>query len=209
MYCEIDSMLAKTQLLHVRWKFENTVLRISDASHLKIPCHCQSHSLINFLSRKDSSQILHYLQSQTVTSFCAFLELNDHWHQLFLFCLSTTVLRYYIDQTFLATFRSDLDLLQAYNNWDTDQNARSYLGRTYLLHPIIKWSCRCFSQLKITKTNRRVSLGEIDWIKFSISESKALPLSDGILPILWYICPLTGIRRIASTTLLGMGLAQD
>ena len=34
------------------------------------------------------------------------------------------VLRYYIGQTFLATFRSDLDLLQAYNNWNTDQNAR-------------------------------------------------------------------------------------
>ena len=34
------------------------------------------------------------------------------------------MLRYYISQTFLATFRSDLDLLQAYNNWNTDQNAR-------------------------------------------------------------------------------------
>ena len=29
-----------------------------------------------------------------------------------------------IGQTFLATFRSDPDLLQAYNSWDTDQNAR-------------------------------------------------------------------------------------
>ena len=34
---------------------------------------------------------------------------------------SGTVLRYYIGQ---ATFRSDLDLLQAYNDRDTDQNAR-------------------------------------------------------------------------------------
>ena len=33
------------------------------------------------------------------------------------------VLRYYIGQTFLATFRSDLDLLRANNNWNTDQNA--------------------------------------------------------------------------------------
>ena len=40
------------------------------------------------------------------------------------FAYSGTVLRYSIDQTFLATFRSDLDLLQAYKNWDTDQNAK-------------------------------------------------------------------------------------
>ena len=40
------------------------------------------------------------------------------------FAYSGTVLRYYIDQTFLAMFRSNLDLLQAYNNWNTDQNAR-------------------------------------------------------------------------------------
>ena len=40
------------------------------------------------------------------------------------FTYSETVLRYYIDQTFLDMFRSDL--LQAYNNWDTDQNARYY-----------------------------------------------------------------------------------
>ena len=33
-----------------------------------------------------------------------------------------TVLHYYIGQTFLAMFRSDLDLLQAYNNQNTDQN---------------------------------------------------------------------------------------
>ena len=37
------------------------------------------------------------------------------------FADSGTVLRYYIGQTFLATFRSDPDLLQAYNNWDTGQ----------------------------------------------------------------------------------------
>ena len=40
------------------------------------------------------------------------------------FTYSETVLRYYIDQTFLDMFRSNL--LQAYNNWDTDQNARYY-----------------------------------------------------------------------------------
>ena len=40
------------------------------------------------------------------------------------FADSGTVLRYYIDQTFLATFRPDLDPLQAYNDRDTDQNAR-------------------------------------------------------------------------------------
>ena len=34
------------------------------------------------------------------------------------------VLRYYNSQTFLATFRSDLDLLRANNNWDTEHNAR-------------------------------------------------------------------------------------
>ena len=39
------------------------------------------------------------------------------------FADSGTVLCYYIGQTFLATFRSDLDLLQAYN-WDTDRNTR-------------------------------------------------------------------------------------
>ena len=38
---------------------------------------------------------------------------------------SRTVLLYYIGQTFLATFWSDLDLLQAYNNLDTDQNVRT------------------------------------------------------------------------------------
>ena len=27
-------------------------------------------------------------------------------------------------QTFLAVFWSDLDLLQAYNNWNTDENTR-------------------------------------------------------------------------------------
>ena len=37
------------------------------------------------------------------------------------FANSGTVLRYYIGQTFLATFRSNPDLLQAYNNWDTGQ----------------------------------------------------------------------------------------
>ena len=37
---------------------------------------------------------------------------------------SGTVLCYYIGQTFLATFRFNLDLLQAYNDRDTDQNAR-------------------------------------------------------------------------------------
>ena len=37
------------------------------------------------------------------------------------FADSGTVLRYFIGQTFLATFRSDLDLLQAYNDRDTDQ----------------------------------------------------------------------------------------
>ena len=40
------------------------------------------------------------------------------------FAYSGTVLHYYIGQTFLATFQSDLDLLQAYNHWSTDQNAR-------------------------------------------------------------------------------------
>ena len=39
----------------------------------------------------------------------------------------------------------------------------TYLGRTYLLHPIIKLNGhvkRCFSQLTITKINQRVGLGE-------------------------------------------------
>ena len=44
---------------------------------------------------------------------------------------------------------------------------------------------RCFSQLKLTKTNKRVSMERINWIKFSVLESKALPLRDGILPKLW------------------------
>ena len=45
---------------------------------------------------------------------------------------SRTVLRYSIGQTFLATFRSDLDLLQAYNNLDTDQNVRTaFFGQYY------------------------------------------------------------------------------
>ena len=37
-----------------------------------------------------------------------------------------TVLHYYIGQSFLAMFRSDLGLLQAYNNQNTDQNTSDF-----------------------------------------------------------------------------------
>lgn len=44
---------------------------------------------------------------------------------------------------------------------------------------------RCFSQLKITKTNRRVSLGEDRLDQILRSELKALPFRDGMPLVLW------------------------
>ena len=53
----------------------------------------------------------------------------------FAFANPGAVLRYCIGQTFLATFRSGLDLLRVYNKWNTDQIrpvARIFLKRGYM-----------------------------------------------------------------------------